>query len=673
LFFNDFADGFAGAVACIRFDADEYGVIALVFGLEFGGELEAVGGHHAVVVVGGGDHGGRVADAGLEVVEGRVLDEVGEVLGLIAGAVLGYPAFADGKLVVAEHVHDAYGREGHGEEVGALGHAGAYEEAAVATAGDGEFFFVSVALLDEVLAGGDEVVEDVLFFEQHTGLMPFFAVFAAAAEVGHGKDAAIFEQYQAGSAEAGREADVEAAVAVQVGGVGAVELKALAVYDEHTDFSTVFAGVEDLLLDVILGIELELGGKERLRFAGFYVVLEDGSRIDEGSEGVEEGLFVFLAGEAAGRAEAGELDFLLAGAVVIVAEVAIGGIFEVVGVEVAAAGGYALKEVIGLGDDGFPVGFSGIFEVYFHEAILGRVDVGEYQHAIADVVHYATFVGKAFEELDEVAAFLKVFVVGGKAVGARLGVEDEVALVFGDAGAVVHIGVFVVAVDELIFRLVVADAVIVYRVVLVVSGELGAFGGLGVAAVVEAVALPGSAAEFDPFEAVGQLSLGSYFHDTDFLPVAAGIGAGIGGVFIVVGEPDEGDGRSAFFGEGVGVDEYFRFAGQALLYIDDGLVLEAVVFVEEVVLAGAHGAGIARVVDELRDAILNILAEGYLIEVAEGSFILGLHPGGNVLSGIVFEPAIRIAYKRTMIVVAMVDLFGIGVSHFHFRISGIGC
>ena len=149
-----------------------------------GGELEAVGGDDAVVVVGGGDQGGRVAGAGLEVVERRVGVEGLELVRVVGGAVVVGPGPADGELVEAEHVHDADGGQGGAEEVGALGHAGADEQAAVAAAADGELGALVYLFGDQPLGGGDEVVEDVLLVQLGAGLVPVLAVLAAAAEVG---------------------------------------------------------------------------------------------------------------------------------------------------------------------------------------------------------------------------------------------------------------------------------------------------------------------------------------------------------------------------------------------------------------------------------------------------------------------------------------------------------
>ena len=74
-------------------------------------------------------------------------------------------------------------------------------------------------------AGGDEIVEHVLLPELRAGLVPVLAVFAAAAQVGHGVDAAHLEPRLDGRAERGRRRDIEAAVAVQQHGLVAVALR----------------------------------------------------------------------------------------------------------------------------------------------------------------------------------------------------------------------------------------------------------------------------------------------------------------------------------------------------------------------------------------------------------------------------------------------------------------
>ena len=83
------------------------GLLAGLGGLQRGGELEAVGRHHAVVVVAGGDQRRRILRAGLQVVQRRVGQQRFELLGVVGRAVFVDPGPADRELVEAEHVHHA--------------------------------------------------------------------------------------------------------------------------------------------------------------------------------------------------------------------------------------------------------------------------------------------------------------------------------------------------------------------------------------------------------------------------------------------------------------------------------------------------------------------------------------------------------------------------------------
>ena len=137
--FDDFGGGFAGSVAGFGFDAHEDWGGAGLGVLEGGAVFEAVGGEDAVVVVGGFDEYVGVRGVGAEVVEGAVGAEGFEVFGFVWAAVFVLPGPADGELVEAEHVQDANGGCGGGEEVGALVGDGGDEESAVAAAFDDEF------------------------------------------------------------------------------------------------------------------------------------------------------------------------------------------------------------------------------------------------------------------------------------------------------------------------------------------------------------------------------------------------------------------------------------------------------------------------------------------------------------------------------------------------------
>ena len=89
--------------------------------------------------------------------------------------------------------------------------------------------------------------------------MPCFAVFAAAAEAGLGVDAAHLHPHDVGGRELGHERDVEAAVGVEEGWRGAVELESLFVGDEHGDAGAVFAGVKTCFVSKRAGSNRSFG------------------------------------------------------------------------------------------------------------------------------------------------------------------------------------------------------------------------------------------------------------------------------------------------------------------------------------------------------------------------------------------------------------------------------
>ena len=68
---------------------------------------------------------------------------------------------------------------------------------------------------DQILGRGDEIVKYVLLVLLHAGFVPGPAVFAAAAQIGHGKHASHFQPDNAAHRERGRQRNVESAIAVQ--------------------------------------------------------------------------------------------------------------------------------------------------------------------------------------------------------------------------------------------------------------------------------------------------------------------------------------------------------------------------------------------------------------------------------------------------------------------------
>lgn len=70
LFFQSLAQRLSASVSGFGVNADKHGLCARIVGLKFGGEFEAVGWYHTVIVVGCGHEGGGVVLSFAEIVQG---------------------------------------------------------------------------------------------------------------------------------------------------------------------------------------------------------------------------------------------------------------------------------------------------------------------------------------------------------------------------------------------------------------------------------------------------------------------------------------------------------------------------------------------------------------------------------------------------------------------------
>jgi len=292
-------------------------------------------------------------------------------------------------------------------------------------------------------------------------LVPGLAVLAAAAQVGLGENHALLQQGDQQRAEAGLDADVEAAVGRQEAGIRPVQDQALLVDDEHRHLGPVLAGVEDLLGLIALGVELDLGLAEDLGHAGGDVVLEDGRRIGERGEGVEEGRVVAPAAQSAGGAEGRERDLADRLPVQPILEDLGVGILEVGAEQLAAAGGRAVQDFGLLGDDDGPVFLGRLQGIDQDELPVGSLKIGLDQELAADVVDDRAVVVEALHQQGEGRAGLgQVAPVELRAGGAFAEGDEGELLVLGDAGADVAQGMVLVLEDHDVLFLRVADLVI---------------------------------------------------------------------------------------------------------------------------------------------------------------------------------------------------------------------
>ena len=138
--------------------------------------------------------------------------------------------------------------------------------------------------------------------------------------------------------------------------------------------------------------------------------------------------------------------------------------------------------------------------------------------------------------------------------------HEEEVLAIGYPGGVEVQRMCGILVNELVLRLRCAHAVVVNLMVFVGVGELLAFFGARVCAIVETVALPLGIGEFCPFDVVGEELLGLGVHHVDFGPVGAVARDGVCGVATVVALGCSCQRHGAVVGEVVGVEEQFGLA-----------------------------------------------------------------------------------------------------------------
>src|SRR5690606_36450304 len=135
------------------------------------------------------------------------------------------------------------------------------------------------------------------------------AVFPPAPEIGYRIDSPLFHPDGVHNAEGWGEADVEAPISVEHGGIFAIALQAFFISDDHGDPGAVLGGVEDLFGFVILRVEVDLWLPILLVFTGLYIVPIYGTRGIVIGEGEVKLTVLFLSPESAGTSQAGQFDF----------------------------------------------------------------------------------------------------------------------------------------------------------------------------------------------------------------------------------------------------------------------------------------------------------------------------------------------------------------------------
>ena len=350
--------------------------------------------------------------------------------------------------MVTKHVHDPHCRQRHAGEVWTLGHDGSDQQSPVASPGYGELLVRRVALFHEVIARGKEVVEHVLFVQEHACLVPGLPKLPSAAQVGHGVDATTLQERHVAGAETWRQADVESAVRIEQCGVGAVLLEALLVDDEHWDTRAVFGGVPLLARLKLRRIKRHIGHAPQAGFPRGDVQFVNRRRLREGREGVVQVFGVHFASEASYRTHLGrQVHNPGIGAVEVAAHHAVGRIVQVNRPKLPSDHTHRLQEVLRLGQDVAPQRHVGrVRRIHRHQTVAGRIDVCQHVEFAVDMLHHRRVVRESVDDGRPLCAVLiQRLDVKAVAVGSCARVEHHVLSVLCGAGKVVTVGLVVVA------------------------------------------------------------------------------------------------------------------------------------------------------------------------------------------------------------------------------------
>ena len=215
-------------------------------------------------------------------------------------------------------------------------------------------------------------------------------------------------------------------------------------------------------------------------------------------------------------------------------------------------------------------------------------------------------------------------------------------------------------VHEPVFGLPRAEAVVVQLVEVVRLGEPRRLGWLVIARIEEtsAVLRPGSARELHPFDVVRKVPSGSHLPHFPFLPVRSRGGEAIGQQVAVIADRVPGERHRPVCRQRVGIQQDGRGGLERRQGIQHTLILEPVVFGEEVAPALLERHAVALVVPQLGQAPADRLPLRDPAKIAERDGVLCVHPGLRFRRIVILKPAIRVGNLHAVVVVDGVGLTG---------------
>src|SRR5215813_13395563 len=464
--------------------------------------------------------------------------------------------------------------------------------------------------------------------------MPLLAVFGAAPQIGLRINAAHLHPDQIADRKRRRQRDAKTPVAVEQRRILTVELQTLFVRDEHRHARAVLAVVEDLLGFVIGRIEINLRFAIDLALARLHVVAINGGRRDKAGESVK-GFGVFaLPAESNGRADAGQLDLTDELSVQVEELDLRARVFQVGSDEMVADQAHAFERFGRLRHKLFPARAIRIARVNRNDAASRGVQVGaepEDRAIVADeVVRGFEFVDQ-FDDLG--VRRLKVFKKNSVSrISSLPDIDDQIAPVFGDLAAESPFLLVFALVDQNVFGLRRAEAVVEELLIVVRVFELSLLVRLVVAAIEKSFAVrrPRRAGELHPFNRIGEVIPSLDLASLPFLPIRTGGRKPISQVFAVLADRVARQRDRAVSGKFVRIEQHARFAVERFQRVEHVLILEAVVFEIEITATLFERRSVFLVVPELGQSLLDLGAFGDLIEKTEGELVLSLDPCARI-------------------------------------------
>src|SRR5579884_432624 len=163
----------------------------------------------------------------------------------------------------------------------------------------------SVLVRDEIFGSSEEIIEDILFFLEHSRLVPGFAVLASAAQVWLRVEAALLHPPRKLRIPVGCHGNEESTISEHQRGCLAIALQPFFRRDEHWHARSIFRVVEDLLYLEFIGVERNFWFCEYFSFSGADVVVVHRRRNVERLECVEAVVGVLASVDFGRRSQSG--------------------------------------------------------------------------------------------------------------------------------------------------------------------------------------------------------------------------------------------------------------------------------------------------------------------------------------------------------------------------------